>query len=818
MKKLLLIPLSFCLFFAFRVDDDLVKKIITSLEKYNFYNPQEKVYLHLDKPYYTAGESVWFKAYAVDANNLPDTLSVPLYVDLIDNQLGRIIDKRTLKLQKGASFGDFQLPDSLHAGFYRIRAYTNWMRNFSEEQFFTKDFKVYEVGKEDVPLKINARKIDVQFFPEGGNLVEGLESRVGFKAIDAAGKGLDISGAVLTESGDTAAVFESQHLGMGFFNFKPEANQKYIAKIKYREIYQEKVQLPAVQQEGYVMGVDVVNFKDNIRVFVANNRKDATGEIAVIAQCRGRACYAAKAAANKKAFLVNIPRNKFPDGIVQFTIFDEKLTPRAERVAFINSVKSLTINILADKKQYKTREKVNVEIDVKDAENKPVKGNFSLVVSDAKQVLEKPFEENILSYLLLSSDIKGNIEQPNFYFDKSNVEAYKKLDILMMTQGWRRFNWHDVFSEKYKYPAFLVERGLSISGEVHRQNGKNFEKPISLTLMLTAQDSVKQTQIMMGQAAVDGNFLFYGLDFKDSTRVLLQAVAGRGNRNTKIFINSLNFPKVEVVKIPFNPVEFDTKDLEDYLKRVKAELELEKRLRLEKVQLLNAIMVKAKRHEDEENDNRVIYAGTADASVKIDDKMVGYTSIFDVLRGRVAGVQVGTGDGFNPPNVIIRGIGSLSGSTAPLYLLDGVPTTADAINSTPVSIVDRIDVLKGASAAIYGSSGGNGVISVLTKRGNKDYDWSKDNADGITVFSRMGYNSEREFYAPKYNEDRPEFVRPDYRSTVYWNPVVKTDENGKAKISFFNTDAETEVRISMEGLSNSGIPAAAKTSYFVKKN
>ena len=178
LKLLSIISVLFCFSFVSN-DDDLLKKLVAQLEKYHEAYPAEKAYLHTDKPYYVAGEKIWFKAYLVEAlTNRPDTLSVPLYVELIDNVAGKIIDQRTIKLAGGFGHGDFTLPDSLQAGVYRLRAYTNWMRNFDENLFYTKDFQVYSTDQQAFAEKLNAETIDFKFFPEGGNLVEGIESRI----------------------------------------------------------------------------------------------------------------------------------------------------------------------------------------------------------------------------------------------------------------------------------------------------------------------------------------------------------------------------------------------------------------------------------------------------------------------------------------------------------------------------------------------------------------------------------------------------------------------------------------------------------------
>ncbi len=810
MKATALFLVFATLLFAFTSEDDLVQNIVAKFDRYQNELPQEKAYLHLDKPYYTAGETLWFKAYLVEANtHLPDTISIPLYVELIDNQRGKLIDKKILQLEGGSAAAEFILPDTLKAGYYRLRAYTNWMLNFDESLLFTKDFKVFRPNTVEESIKLNSQEIEFRFFPEGGNLVEGIENRLAYKAVDALGNGVDVSGIILSNKGDTVISFESEHLGMGVMVFKPEIGEKYTAKIKYRNIYEKELSLPVAEKEGFVMGVESVADKDNIRLFVGHNITNPMGQIAIIGQSQGKICYAAKTVSTKKVLLMKIPKNKFPTGVTQFTVFNDKGLPLCERVIFLKNDTTLNVKVLPNKTKYNTREKVTLTIEAKDAKGQPILGDFSVSVTDAGQVLEQAFPENIQTNLLLSSDLKGKIEQPAYYFSKENPDAVRHLDILMMTQGWRRYRWNDIMKDELLKPKYPLERGLSISGEISRPNGKVFEKPVNLTFMFSLKDSTRL--FGMGLAEKDGSFVVNNLSFVDSAQVIVQAMAGNNNRNTKIFINRAFAPKIQVVAIPFNAVTFDEKELADYIKRTKEALDFERSLRFNKSIMLNEVQVKAKK-KVEERDNRVLYSSPS-KSLTVDPTMIGYMNVLDLIRGRFAGVQVS--GSANDPTITIRGVSSFSGSSEPMFLLDGMRTDKSAILMLPVADVDKVDVLTGAESAIYGMGAGNGVISVLTKRGNPNYDYSKDKALGVEHFGIAGYYPTKEFYAPNYEVSLPEHIRPDYRSTIFWSPKIKTDANGKASIAFCNTDATTKVNIILEGVSSMGIPIVARNTYSV---
>jgi TonB-dependent SusC/RagA subfamily outer membrane receptor len=811
--------------------ETLTEKIIAKLEKYRTNTPQEKVYLHFDKPYYMAGETMWFKGYLFDGTTHKiDSVSRVMYVDLIDETNGKTIASRILNCD-GSTYGDIALPDSLEEGVYQIRAYTNYMRNYSDEFFFHQDFKVYQGSVKNRLTDANAQKMteasDVQFFPEGGNSVVGLDSRIGFKALNILGKGVDTQGFVLDNTKDTVVAFQSEHLGMGMFNYTPEAKKTYTAYVKQNDGRYRQFGLPLAYEQGFTMAVDNISNKEKVKVFVSNNSPkpaDKSSEIIVVAHQRGQLCFMAKGNETQKTFGLSIPKNKIPDdGIVQITLMNAKGEPLCERLVFNNQDRQITLKITSDKVNYKIREKVTVNLEATDADGKPVEGNFSVAVTDANQVIPEPHQENLLTYLLLSSDIsnlsgtdyysalRGNIEQPAYYFDKENINANRHLDILMMTQGWRRFIWRDLMTDKESKITNLLENGLEVSGKALKPNGKIADK-VTLTLMI--KNGKNTPQFQMGTTDSLGRYGFYGLDFSDSTQIFVQGMKQNGGKNLDITINpQKTSPKVRIVKIPYNPMEFNTQDLADFLKKANDAIELEKKLKLNKDQMLQEVVVKAKKIE--EPDARRIY-GKANNSIKVDNILcAGATSVFQMIQGRVAGVQVSP-NGSGSYSVIIRGVSSFTSSSEPLYLLDGMPVDAAAISSISPCDVDNIDVLKGAEAAIFGSRGSTGVIAILTKRGGSNYDYSKDPVSGVTIQKRMGYNIAREFYAPKYDVAIPDHVRPDFRSTLHWQPNVRTDATGKATLTYWNTDAKATIRIIAEGVSTQGLVGAGKAEYGVK--
>jgi TonB-dependent SusC/RagA subfamily outer membrane receptor len=306
-----------------------------------------------------------------------------------------------------------------------------------------------------------------------------------------------------------------------------------------------------------------------------------------------------------------------------------------------------------------------------------------------------------------------------------------------------------------------------------------------------------------------GRYGFYDLDFTDTSSVMVQATKEKGGKNLDVTVDPYTPPMVRIVKSPFNPIEFDARALELFLKKANEAIELEKKLKLDKNQMLEEVVVRAKKEKPV--DNRKIYGRASNTVEVTEQNCVGFQNVFQLLQGKVPGVQV-VGN-----SVIIRGASSFQSSNAPLYVLDGI-TSDDVglIQNIPPCDVETIDVLKGAEASIYGSRGANGVISVLTRRGGSNRDYSKDIIPGVITTKKLGYSVAREFYAPRYDVQKQEHVRPDFRSTLQWSPNVKTDANGKATLTFWNTDGTGNMLIIAEGVGVNGRVGVGKHEYTVK--
>ncbi|KPL13082.1 MAG: hypothetical protein AMS26_15600 [Bacteroides sp. SM23_62] len=742
------------------------------LENYYQRYPQQKAYLHLDNVAYHAGEKIWYKAYLVDARtHKADTISKNLIVELV-NSFGVSTMIQLLKLDHGFAHGDFTIPDTIPEGLYQIRAYTNWMRNFGQEYFFQRDINMWNpehslnlyrddklANKRHKKQSMRkSKKIDIQFFPEGGYLVEGLESRVGFKAVNELGLGIDIKGSILDNRKKTISPLNSEHLGMGTFIFVPEAGKKYHAEVVTANGKKYRFDLPEALGSGYVLRV-LENRDKNLRLNITSTLSDPM--VMVACHIRGKVIHMGQARLANGAKTLDIPLNNVPSGILHITLFDDQREPRCERLVFIRSEDLLRIAVLKQKSEFKTREKVDITLMVMDQHDKPVAGSFSLAVSDRDLVNNAAdFQSGIITDLLLSSDLAGRIEKPEYYFDENNQDADKALDNLLLTQGWRRFVWNDVMNENNLEINYPIQKGLSVHGRITKEL---FDRPLK-DLPVTLNVLSEFNDIFVTRTNNRGRYSFDLPDYEDTIQVEITARRKNGKKNLVIYIDDNDLPETEQIFSSYS---------RDMIVRGTNRFKPVPEEEIDTMQVVT----------------KGIYH-TADYVLEVTDEMRTYSTVLDMIQGRIPGVMV------SGNSVLIRGPSSLLGSNEPLYLIDNIPVDVSAVQSMNPMDVERIEVLKGPSAAIYGVRGANGVIAIFTIRG-------RFMIKGILKFDMLGYHRPREFYSPKYGTQFDDLVE-DYRSTLYWDPNIRTDSTGLAQISFYCSDISSTFHIVVEGISTEG--------------
>ncbi|RZJ19835.1 MAG: hypothetical protein EON51_16540, partial [Acinetobacter sp.] len=541
-------------FSAFIADEDPLTTLLKKLEEFTKKFPQEKVHLHIDKPYFIAGEDIWLKGYLVTADkNEPSDLSKILYIDLIspDNKVAK---KITLAVDSGRTFGQLTIPDSLASGNYRLRAYTNYMRNFGEDFFFERFIAIGNLSDVDKPKSTqNIKKtIALQFFPEGGNMVYGLRGKVGIKATDENGLGINAKGYVIDDTKEKVAIFNTEFAGMGTFALNPVKGRSYQAVIEKPDGSLAIYKLPKILDNGYSLSINNLSKADTILIKVATTSDLVKGQkLSLLAQCNGTVFFTSIVNVDNQIFTASILKATFPTGIIQFTLFTEQ-TPIAERIIFINHKDQLKIN-LALKKSKLIDNQTILDLSTTDYNNNPIDGNFSIAITDLNKT---PFNEDdettLISNLLLSSNLKGFVEQPNYYFNNPNQDKERQLDNLLLTQGWRRFLWKDVTDGSDFPPKYASEQSLNIAGLVT----DNYNKPLTNAKVTLVSITNGFDMVLDTTTNNAGRFVFDRLDVPDTVSFILQAKSKNNDKNVKVIIDQ----DVQVTAKDFigNSINMDT--------------------------------------------------------------------------------------------------------------------------------------------------------------------------------------------------------------------------------------------------------------------
>jgi hypothetical protein len=510
------------------------QKIKKALEKFTGENPVLKIYLHLDKSVYCSNERIWIKAYVVDGiNHLPDDKCTNLYIEFISPDNIRLQMKR-FRIDNGFASGDFTLSDTLPEGFYKIRAFTSWMLNYDEEFMYEHEFmlvnpryteKISPVSiKEESQLNntrgmVSAEDLDVRFMPEGGVLVTGIKSAVALKITTLQTKGVAAEGAIIDDRGAVKASFNTNDRGIGTFNLKPEKKTKYYALIRYLSA-EKKVELPQPLKKGMAMHIE--DQPDRVEIFVQSNLSFLTrlpaNHIIIIGQMRGRIYYDTIVNCQNKIVFLEIPKFALPMGIMQFTAFSVSGTPLAERLVFINNYRFMKIHFKASDTLTNAGIKTLVDIYVTDNRNNPLSANLSMSIT--REINKLPFQnkDNIFSNLILSSDLKEDVQDPLDYFKDYSPPTLRSLDNLMMTSKWQRFYWRNILDGIFPTIIYPEEKGIVVFGQVIYDI---FNKPLKDCLvMLTI---LGKNDVYTQYTNKTGYFLFDNMFYYDTISAQLEA-------------------------------------------------------------------------------------------------------------------------------------------------------------------------------------------------------------------------------------------------------------------------------------------------------
>ncbi|MCQ6957897.1 carboxypeptidase regulatory-like domain-containing protein [Mucilaginibacter aquariorum] len=892
LKKIaLVIFLTTCLIapaFAQR-DTVSLNTIITKTAKFISSFPIEKVYLHLDKPYYAAGDTIWFKAYVTLDKHQPSSLSNIVYVDIANQD--SLVKILKLPVVNGVAHGNIILsPDAYKQGNYHLRAYTAWMRNFDSDYFYNKNIAIgntiqanvntnisfnttavagkpkvsaaisykqpgevlsnkkvnwsisnangdelskgkgttdqngiltvvlnenantslknailttsIELGnrKESLnkfPLNSAIAERDVQFFPEGGELTLGVRSKVAFKAVNTNGLGINIKGIITDNTGAVVANLESQHLGMGVFAILPEDGKTYKANITFPDGVSTTYDMPRIKPAGITLAV-YNNDPENLNIKLSANDpyfKANQGKMYyIVAQSGGAIYFAAQTALQTPSYSAPIPKSKFPTGIVQLTLFSERGIALSERIVFIKRNDMLNLSLTADRKTYAIRQKVKLLVSAKN-NALPVEGEFSVSVIDESKV---PFDENaettIMTNLLLTSDIKGYIEKPNYYFISKNADVDANLDILMLTQGYRRISYRNILTGKfpqiYLYPE---QQGLEIAGMLRNNTGMPISKG-NLRLQIPGKNLYAETMTDM-----TGNFKFPKLNFPDSSQVIISARNNPLSKNLMISVNGDSYqPATKNINALDEVANIDSsfKTLLTNSKRQYENLHI-----LKEVVIKSTSLVKRPTHND--------YGSLSTLPMMADqelrrERFKDCGNLFQCLPSMLLGVSVEENNLYFTKNVS-------NPNRLPMQVfVNGSPVDFSYLGSINGASVENVEIFKSDGFSnINKNYQTDGIVSIITKKVEKSKITFAQLQEmlpkgNLLTYNAQGYSIPREFYSPKYDPLKQGAFGGDLRSTIYWSPKVKTDKTGITSFDFFTSDGKGNYRATIEGMDADG--------------
>lgn len=824
--------------------------------------PKEKLYLHLDKPFYGAGEKIWFKGYLVNATTHQDNSQSNFIITELINRSDSIVERKKIRRDSLGFHNAFTLPATLPAGDYYLRGYSNWMLNEDPDFFFSRNIKIgnsidntivssIEYQQEDdthytAKIKFTsnvqavfenttikylylengkiknkgkkktdengwisislpdlkspaARRIevefddpqyiykrtfhlpvftndfDVKFFPEGGALLSIPHQNVAFKAQGADGFSKEVEGFLFNSKGDTLTNFRSEHNGMGIFTMNPVNNETYYVTVRTNDSITKRFDLPAIEPKG--ISIAMSHYKQEIRYEI--QKTEATEwpqKLFLLAHTRGK--LAILQPINPKRTFGKMNDSLFTEGITHFMLIDEQGNALSERLIFVPDHKPNQWQITADQPTYGKREKVSLQIAAKDNEGNPVEGTFSVSITDRKSIQPDSLADNILSNLLLTSDLKGYVEDPAYYFLNQDARTLRSIDYLMMTHGWRRHKMENVLRTPSLNFTNYIEKGQTISGRIMGFFGANVKKgPICVL-------APKYNIIATTETDEKGQFIV-NTSFRDSTTFLVQARTKKGFAGVDILMDPPQYP-VATHKAPyFNGA---TTFMEDYLMNTRDQYYMEGGMR---VYNLKEVTVTAKR---ERPSSKSIYTGGINTYTVEEDRLQGYGQTAFDAASRLPSVTITNGS-----EIHIR-----NNSEPAIIVIDDIvyEDASDILKDIQVSDMSSISLLRGADAVILGprASGGAVVITLKDPR-----NLPARPAQGIITDTPLGYSESVEFYHPTYDTpEKKNAQRSDFRSTVYWNPELRLDAEGKATIEYYTPDSTAPEDIIIEGVDKNG--------------
>lgn len=808
-------------------------------EKFSAYSKllsPEKLYLHTDRDFYCVGDTLWFKAYLLNNSlysEFPESNFV--YVELIGfqyekdiysgkvSETKKIIERVKAKRRGGIIQGYVPISSDMNTGKAILRAYTYWGLNFPSEYIYSKNLEIVNpmkdrhlasmkeknVRERDEYTKIGVaypfdkqkdiKDIECGFFAESGRLVDGIDGVVAFKALAEDGLSTKVSGIVYNAADEKITEFESDNKGFGKFILKElKAGEKYHAVVTDERGVNKKVELPAIEPRGIVINIERrgANFISKISVSSGIN----TDSLMFILHDGSEIFYNQPL---EKAKMLAVAAAKMRSGIVNAAVVDGKGNVYAERPFFNLPQIMAQVEITPDKQSYAQRENASIGLSLYSPTGRNIAGDLSIAVTDNRYVPYKGLENNILSYMMLGSEIKGYIEDPQWYFDLSvpYAERVKSIDLLMLTQGWVYYDLQDILKGDNPMPKFGREYIQTVSGRVkatkkHRQSLVSFVAP-----------SINFSAI--GQLDTTGYFELKDISFPDSTLFIVNAVGTSGKKSFIPYIDDDSFAPMLDYYRRGDSTRYDAKIGQELMQRyydTGGDI----------VYQLDPLYVTAGRKIKAVNNpspipNRMFKKGQLregadlepyknyDLMTYINETCQGLRFKTDTVTGdkilvcRVPKIAAGMtiSDGWEEILVFINGASAFSSSELQNFMVSDVSSVVYVTGSDAAPFSPMMD----------GSASIRSVVMIQTALNERT-----GMPRNVTKGYPLGWQKPVAFYSPVYDyrTRRQVPAGADRRSTVYWNPALEVPQDGKSSFEFSTSDGSSPYTIVIEGITTEG--------------
>ena len=747
-------------------NNELLSKVLNRLTAFGSVKPTQKVYVHYDKPAYITNEVVNLNAYILEGPSMQLSKEGILYLELLDPS-NRPVDQQKLKYLNGRVSGTIQLADTLNSGQYYICAYTNWMKNFDNGLLFKKPIRVYSEKKQDYYSSPDpGTKLDVQFFPEGGNLILNIPSKVAISIKDEAGNGVQASGLLLNDQDTSSVSFETDRNGVGVFSIKPKKDVRHFVKIKGAGT---DYVLPELKESGHVIQVE--NSAGDVKVTV-RNRSAKGGKLLLVAQAGNRIYFSAEGNSRSRGFVAYMPKKDLPTGLIQLVLINEEEKMVSERLIYVDERQLDPVQLDIKKEVVKTREKVEIQLNGDPS-------LLSLSVNDSLSSIE-----GMWSYLLFTSEIPQYIDRAQDYLKKTPASR-QALDNFLLTQKWVRFDWNDLLANGTKSPEFYLETDMNIKGQLVNINGDvlpNFDIALSVP-----EDLVTYQAKSDSVGRVDA----YLFEYIGGKQIFVQPFKEFDLWNQVTL-------KVESDFIEHQPMKVVREEFTD--EKTKSAVQS----LYDTQRIIDAYNIKFREDSTSfsiapkaliEDNYEALYSDEVVLAEYID-----FPNMREVFREIVPEVQIP----LNSNNIrVFSKEMSDSFKGPPLFFVDGVPTNNIEyildINPADVSSIGTISIFKNLDH--FGHAGKYGVIAINSKKGRQ----LKNIPQPPNIFYSSGLSMSSKYYYPSYRQEKNSRV-PDFRSVMYWDPYIEIGSRRKTLVDFYVSDESGEYQIAVQGISRDGVP------------